>query len=166
VPAIQHAVEGAAAPSRRDSATLLSALRKMPAVSLAAAGFALLQVPLALIAIAFGWRTTWGTPDEPGPIVGDLIAYGSAISGPLAPQVVLLALALVACRRRLRHVAAVGIGLIGALVVFNGGAEALSDPVWTPRPVLIASGALFVTLGGVLVATSAATLFARHARKP
>jgi hypothetical protein len=118
-----------------------------------------------LVAIAFEWRTTWGTSDEAGPVLLDFLAYGSAVSGPLAPQLVLVVLAALARRGGARRIVGnIGIGIVGLLVTFNGLIEALSDSVWTPRPVHLISGLLFVCLGSALTASALHELTSHHTR--
>jgi hypothetical protein len=96
--------------------------------------FVALQVPLTLIALAFEWRGTWGTPDEPGPMLEDFLRYGSGISGPLMPQLILLTLTIGVWRGgRLGRVATGGIGVMGLLIAFNGVMAGFSDATWTPR---------------------------------
>ncbi len=154
-------VEAPAEPAHRETTDR----PRLPRAWALATGFVMLQVPLTALAVAFEWRTTWGTPDETGPIVSDFLKYGSAVSGPLAPQLALLVLAALAYqrRRRLSASASVGIGLVGLLVAFNGAMELVSDPTWTPRPVLVASGLLFISLGSLLATAAARDVLEQRA---
>jgi hypothetical protein len=125
-------------------------------VARAALAFVALQVPLTLIALAFEWRGTWGTPEEPGPMLEDFLKYGSGISGPLPPQLILLALAFgVSCGGRLGTVAAGGIGVMGLLIAFNGVMAGFSDATYTPRAALVAASVLFASFGVALAVLAA-----------
>jgi hypothetical protein len=132
---------------------------RLPAVARAALAFVAMQVPLTLIALAFEWRGTWGTSDEHGPLLEDFLRYGSGVSGPLLPQLILLALVFGVSRGgRIGRVAAAAIGVMGVLIAFNGVMAGLSDPDHTPRAALLAAAALFASFGAAL-----ATLGARRA---
>jgi hypothetical protein len=154
--AIDHAVAQLPAPpaaTRR---------RSWPAVSLAAIGFAAMQVPLTAIALALEWRGTWGTPEEHGALLADFLRYGSGISGPLPPQVILVVLALGARRDgRLGVVSGAGIGVMGLLVAFNGVMAGFSDATWTPRAALVAAAVLFASAGALLTATAVRRVVSR-----
>lgn len=130
--------------------------RRQNTVSLAAVGFALLQIPLTLIAIAFEWRNALQGSDKEGSLLADFAANGSAISGPLLPQVIFLALALLARRQDRWGIAATaGVGVMGILVTVNGAAVAFSEPIYAPREALVAAAVLFTGLGLALIALSA-----------
>jgi hypothetical protein len=128
--------------------------RPWPTVSLVAFAFVAMQIPLTLVALAFEWRGTWGTPDEHGPILEDFLRYGSGISGPLSPQLILLALALGARREgRIGRLAGAGFAVMGALIAFNGTMGGVSDATWTPRAALVAAAVFFVSSGVLLSVT-------------
>src|ERR671923_2003895 len=119
--AIDHAAVRVTPPSAAEAPGLRPVAR-------AALAFVALQVPLTLIALAFEWRGTWGTPEEPGPMLEDFLKYGSGVSGPLPPQLILLTLVLGVSRGgRLGRVAASGIGVMGLLIAFNGVMSGFSD---------------------------------------
>jgi hypothetical protein len=129
-----------------------AARRPWPAVSLAAFAFVAMQIPLTLIALAFEWRGTWGVPEEHGPLLADFLRYGSGVSGPLAPQLVLLVLALGARRGGLfGRLAGGAIGVMGALIAFNGAMSGFSDAVYTPRAALVVAAFGFAAAGVLLV---------------
>jgi hypothetical protein len=150
VSALDHAavrIEAPAPPRRRPNRA-----------ALAAVGFALLQLPLTAIALAFEWRSGH-QGDGTDPILQDFALNGSAISGPLMPQIILVVLAaLTLCRGIVRRIATAGIGVMGVLVIINGIAEGLSDPVSAPQWVLYATGAVFAGLGLGLIAASVHSL--------
>jgi hypothetical protein len=126
--------------------------RPWPAVSLAAFAFVAMQIPLTLIALAFEWRGTWGAPEEHGPLLADFLRYGSGISGPLPPQLILLALALGARREgRLGRLSGAGFCAMGALIAFNGTMSGFSDATYTPRAALVAAAVFFAAAGVLLV---------------
>jgi hypothetical protein len=128
--------------------------RPWPAASRAALAFAAAQIPLTLIALVLEWRGTWGVPDEHGPLLEDFLRYGSGISGPLAPQLILLVLAFGARRDgRLGRVAGGGIGVMGLLIAFNGLMAGFSDATWTPRAALVAAAVFFGSAGVALIVT-------------
>jgi hypothetical protein len=130
------------------------ARRRWPAASRAALAFAAAQIPLTLIALAFEWRGTWGVPEEHGPILADFLRYGSGISGPLAPQLVLVLLAFGATRGdRLGRLAGGGIAVMGLLILFNGVMSGFADATWTPRAALAAASVAFVFAGVALIVT-------------
>jgi hypothetical protein len=115
--------------------------RRFPAEALAALAFVVLWLPLTAIALAFEWRGSWATPDDAGPLLRDFLQYGSAISGPLPPQLVLVALALGAQRRgRLGCIASGAIGVVGALIAFNGAMSAFSEAHYAPQAVQTVAG--------------------------
>jgi hypothetical protein len=148
---------------RREPARAGRPERRVPAPARVAIAFALVQLPLMLIAAALDWRTEWGAPEQAGAALADSIKYGSAISGPLAPQVVLLVLAAVATRRdRFGLVATAGIGLMGVLIAFNGTMSALSDPVDAPAAALVTAGAVFAAAGLSMLVLSLRELRARR----
>ena len=128
--------------------------RRWPAASRAALAFAAAQVPLTLIALSLEWRGTWGVPEEHGPLLADFLRYGSGISGPLAPQLILIALAFGARQDgRLGRLAGGGIAVMGALIAFNGTMSGFADATWTPRAALVAAAVLFASAGVALIVT-------------
>jgi hypothetical protein len=128
--------------------------RRLNRAAIAAVGFALLQLPLTAIALAFEWRSSH-QGDGTGPMLEDFAINGSAISGPLLPQIILLTLAALTLRRGLLgRIATAGIGVMGVLVTINGILEGLSDPVRAPQWVLYATAAVFAGLGIGLIAAS------------
>jgi hypothetical protein len=145
--AIDHAavrVKGAAA----EAPEAPGAPRRLPAEAITALAFVVLWLPLTAIALAFEWRGSWATPDDAGPLLRDFLQYGSAISGPLPPQLVLVALALGAQRRgRLGLIASGGIGVMGALIAFNGAMSAFSDAHYAPQAVQSVAGLGLAAVG-------------------
>jgi drug/metabolite transporter (DMT)-like permease len=130
----------------------VAARRPWPAASRAALAFVAMQIPLTLIALAFEWRGTWGAPEEQGPLLADFLRYGSGVSGPLAPQLILLVLAFGARREgRLGRVAGAGIGVMGVLIAFNGAMAGFSEAVDTPRGALVVAALFFTAAGFALV---------------
>lgn len=132
----------------------------------AAIAFAAAQVPLALIAIAAEWRATYGAPAHAGPIVSDVLFYGSQVSGPLMPQAIFLVLAFLATRssRRLSVLGTAGIGVMGVLVTYNGAMAGLTQPEHAPQAAAVAAGIGFTAAGIALVAVSVRSLMRGRAR--
>jgi hypothetical protein len=158
--ALDHAaveVPGPALAARRHRSPRLTPAR-------AAVAFAVAQLPLAVVAIALEWRGSWAVPEEPGPIVADVLQSGSAISGPLLPQVIFALLALVATRARGRWnvVATAGIGVMGLLVTFNGAMSGLTEAEHAPQAAAAAAAVGFVAAGLTLVGLSARDLTRRR----
>jgi hypothetical protein len=121
----------------------------------AAIAFAAAQAPLVALAYALGWRGDWTAANEPAANLADYILDGSAISGPLMPQLIFLTLAFLASRRgRAALVGAAGIGVMGVLVTINGSLAATSDATDAPRAALIAAGIGFTTAGLTFIALS------------
>jgi len=122
--------------------------RSLPAAARAAVGFALLWIPLTLLALATEWRVSWAAPAEPNGMVRDAVASGTAVSGPLPPQLILLALAFGASRGgRLGRAAVALIGVMGALIAFNGVMNAVTESEHAPQAAAVAAGALFAAWG-------------------
>jgi hypothetical protein len=145
------AIDHAAARLPVDPAT---SRRPWPAVSLAAFAFVAMQVPLTLIALAFELRGTWGTPDEHGALLADFLRYGSGISGPLMPQLILLVLAFGARRDgRVGRLAGAGFVVMGALITFNGVMGGFAEDTYTPRAALVAAAVFFASAGVALIVT-------------
>jgi hypothetical protein len=123
----------------------------LPGEALAALAFVVLWLPLTAIALAFEWRGSWATPDDAGPLLRDFLQYGSAISGPLPPQLVLVALALGAQRRgRLGCIASGGIGVVGLLIAFNGVMSATSDAHYAPQAAQTLAGLGLGAIGAAM----------------
>jgi hypothetical protein len=155
--AIDHAVADVPAPA--DAARTR---RPWPAVSRVAIAFAAMQVPLTALALALEWRGTWAVPEDYGATLADFMRYGSGISGPLMPQLILLTLAVGARRPgRIGVVAGAGIGIMGLLVAFNGAMDGFADATYTPRAALVAAAVLFVSSGALLTATAVRRVIAR-----
>jgi hypothetical protein len=89
---------------------------------------------------------------------------GSAISGPLLPQLIFAALAFLATRAhpRVSLIGTAGIGVLGLLVTFNGAMAGLTDAEHAPQAAAAAAGIGFVAAGLTLVALSARDLKARR----
>ena len=122
--------------------------RLTPPVRVALA-FVAAQVPLALAAIALEWRDSGAASTDPGPIVGDVLAKGSAISGPLGAQLIILTLVVLATRthRTVRLAGTAGLGIFGVLIVINGARSALADHIYAPQAVGVVAGIGFVLAG-------------------
>ena len=136
---------------------MMDSKRRLP--SLVAGALAALWVPLTGLALAMGWRSTFQV-DRPGRAIVDFIAHGSAISGPLAPHVV-MAIAAIVSRRpgKVGAVATSIIGLLGVLLIGNAIAGAVSaQPIWTPRPIILAGAALYLAFGVAFIVTAARAL--------
>jgi hypothetical protein len=142
--------------------------RHLPAVTPASAAiaFALAQIPLALIAIAAEWRGTYEAPEHAGPIVKDVVIYGSQISGPLMPQLIFAFLAFLATRssRRVSTIGTALIGVMGVLVTYNGAMAGLTEPEHAPQAAAVAAGIGFTAAGIALVAVSVRALVAGRSR--
>ncbi len=115
----------------------------------AALAFVAAQVPLAVAAIALEWRDSGTGSTDPGPIVSDVVQYGSAISGPLGAQLIILTLVVLATRshRAVRLAGTAGLGVFGVLIVINGARSALADHIYAPQAVGVAAGIGFVLAG-------------------
>jgi hypothetical protein len=121
----------------------------------AAIAFAAAQAPLVALAYALGWRGEWTASGEPAANLADYILDGSAISGPLTPQLIFLTLAFLASRRgRAALLGAAGIGVMGVLVTINGVMTATSDASDAPRAALVAAAVGFTAAGLSFVALS------------
>jgi hypothetical protein len=142
--------------------------RHLPGVTpaRAAIAFAVAQIPLALIAIAAEWRGTYEAPEHAGPIVKDVLVFGSQISGPLMPQLIFVALAFLATRssRRISTLGTAGIGVMGVLVTYNGAMAGLTEPEHAPQAAAIAAGIGFTAAGVALVVLSVRSLIQRRER--
>ncbi len=55
------------------------------AASRAAIAFALLNVPLGVLAVAADWRTPLDAPADGGSAAESFFSYGTALSGPVPP---------------------------------------------------------------------------------
>jgi hypothetical protein len=158
--AIDDAVARIPAPA--PPATTTTRQRPWPAASRVALAFVAMQIPLTAIALAFEWRGTWGTPEEHGALLADFLRYGSAVSGPLMPQLILIVLALGARRPgRLGVLAGAGIGVMGLLVTFNGLMDGFADATWAPRAAHVAAAVLFASAGALLTVTGARRALSR-----
>ncbi len=133
--------------------------------SRAAIGFALLNLPLGAAAVAADWPTTVDAPADQGSAAQSFLSRGTALSGPVAPVLLTGALGLLARRRDRFGLAATGlIGAMGTLITINGARQALSRPAaHSPRPVLMAGGAIFTALGLSLTVASGRALAAHRA---
>lgn len=134
-----------------------------PTVSRLAFAFVSLWIPLLLLALATGWSDN-GT-DEGASRLTAYVLEGSAVSGPLSAQLILLALAFGARRSgRVGLVATALLGLMGAAIAFQGAASGLADHEQTPQVVGSIAGFGFFAFGTALIAASAGRLLApRHA---
>src|SRR4051812_8476601 len=142
--------------------------RHLPAVTPAGAAiaFALAQIPLALIAIAAEWRGTYEAPEHAGPIVKDVLVYGSQISGAPMPQLIFAFPALLATpsSRRVSPIGTALMGVMGVLVTYNGAMAGLTAPEHAPQAAAIAAGIGFTAAGVALVFVSARALVAGRPR--
>ncbi|HEV2769666.1 MAG TPA: hypothetical protein VGV40_05720 [Solirubrobacteraceae bacterium] len=134
------------------------------AASRAGIGFALLNVPLGAVAVAADWRTTVDAPLNQGPAAESFLLRGTALSGPVPPVVLTGALGLLARRHDRWGLAATGLlGAMGLFITINGARQALARPAaHSPRPVLVAGGAIFTALGLRLTAASGRALAAHR----
>lgn len=128
-----------------------------PPVSRLALAFVSLWVPLLVLALATGWHDSGGAAPAAGDsLLVEYVVNGSAISGPLSAQLILLALAVAARRTgRVGVVATAALGLMGALIAFQGGASALADHQHAPQAVGSIAGLGFFAFGIALLATAA-----------
>jgi hypothetical protein len=158
MPAIDHAAVRMSSPPP----AARGALRGWPAPALAALGFAALWLPLTIIAVIGEWRVTWGAPADEGSLLADFIRYGSAISGPLPPQLILVALAFLARRdSRLGLVGTGALGVMGLLIGFNGCASAFSESESAPHAVATVTGLVLAGLGILISVLAARRLLGR-----
>jgi hypothetical protein len=128
---------------------------RWPTVSRVALAFVVAWVPLTLLALLTGWRGSWGVPEETGPMLSDFVRYGSAVSGPLLPQLVLLAAAPLAARAgRIGAAATAVLGILGLVIAFNGVASALTHAEHAPQAATAVAGGIFAVFGVVLVASA------------
>lgn len=94
--------------------------------------------------------------------LADFIRYGSAVSGPLLPQLILVALAFLARREsRLGLVGTGALGVMGLLIGFNGCASAFSNSESAPQAVATVAGLVLAALGILISVLAARRLLGR-----
>jgi hypothetical protein len=132
------------------------------AASRAAITFALANVPLCSLAVAFDWRTTLDVTDRRRSAARSFVSRGTALSGPVVPVMLTGALGLLAPRRGRVGIAATGaLGVMGLLIAVNGMRQGFSEPEpHSPRAALLAGAVTFTAFGGALAGTSVRALAA------
>lgn len=129
-----------------------------PTVSRLAFAFVACWIPLLLLALATGWSDS-GTANDGGSRLAEYALDGSAVSGPLSAQLILLVLAFGARRRGRLGLVFTGLfGLMGAAIAFNGAASGLADHEATPQVVAAIAGLGFFAFGTALIAAAAGRL--------
>jgi hypothetical protein len=127
--------------------------------------FVSLWVPLVLLALATGWRDGGMPAEEPDSLLIEVVLYGSAVSGPLTAQLILVVLAAGACRRgRLGVVATAGLALMGAAITYQGTLATIGEHAHAPAAVGTIAGLGFVTVGVSLLVTSVRQLIVPRLR--